>query len=216
MKIVCLSDTHCQMDRVKVPYARMLIHAGDLTFNGSLESISKELGLISVLPHKYKLVIAGNHDWCFDNILRRRVEEDCEKLGIIYLRDREITIDGIKFYGSPWQPRFHDWAFNLDRGPQIAEKWAAIPDDTEVLITHGPPYNIGDPSYRGERVGCQDLLARIKNLPKLQAHIFGHIHAGYGQYEQDGVKFINASICNERYNPLNAPIKITVERRMQT
>lgn len=210
MNLVCISDTHCRTNCVALPEGDVLIHAGDFTFRGSLGEIKPELEIIATAPHKHKIVIAGNHDWCFDNPFRKKVEKDCEKLGITYLRDESVTIDGVKFYGSPWQPRFFDWAFNVDRGPKIAEKWAAIPDDVEVLITHGPPFGIGDPTYRDGRVGCNDLLGRICELKKLKVHVFGHIHLGYGEYEDIGVKFINASICNERYNPVNLPIEVEI------
>ena len=206
MRLVCVSDTHCRMNCVAVPEGDVFIHAGDLTFNGSLAQICPELEIISKLPHEHKVIIAGNHDWCFENVFAEDVEEECTRLGITYLKDTATTIDGVKFYGSPWQPRFYDWAFNVDRGPKIAEKWAQIPDDTQVLITHGPPFGIGDPTYRDGRVGCEDLLARVKQLPRLLVHVFGHIHLGYGEYHEHGVKFINASSCNERYNPVNSPI----------
>ncbi|MFZ2886262.1 MAG: metallophosphoesterase family protein, partial [Minisyncoccia bacterium] len=193
---------------VEVPEGDVFVHAGDLTFDGSLGEIGQELELIAELPHKHKVIIAGNHDWCFDNINRKRVEKDCKNLGITYLRDEEVVIDGVRFYGSPWQPRFFDWAFNVDRGPKLAEIWAKIPDDTQVLITHGPPRGIGDPTYRDGRVGCEDLLVRVKQLPKLLVHVFGHIHLGYGGHREHGIKFVNASSCNERYNPVNPPIVV--------
>lgn len=210
MKLVCISDTHCRMNCVALPEGDVLIHAGDLTFDGSLGEIKQELEIIAAAPHKHKVVIAGNHDWCFDNINRKRMEKTCKKLGITYLRDEAVTINGVKFYGSPWQPRFFDWAFNVDRGPKIAEKWAVIPDDVEVLITHGPPMGVLDPAYRGERVGCADLLDRIVQLKQLKVHVFGHIHPGYGTMEEYGVKFVNASTCNERYNPVNLPIEVEI------
>ena len=208
MRLVCVSDTHCRMNCVDVPEGDVFIHAGDLTFDGSLGQTTPELEIIAALPHKHKVLIAGNHDWCFDNINRKRVESACDSHGITYLRDQEAIIEGVSFYGSPWQPRFYDWAFNVDRGPKLAEIWAKIPDDTEVLITHGPPFGIGDPTYRKERVGCEDLLARVQHLPKLLVHIFGHIHPGYGVYEEMGIKFVNASTCNERYAPVNPPIVV--------
>jgi Icc-related predicted phosphoesterase len=121
-----------------------------------------------------------------------------------YLHDEHVILGGIKFYGSPYQPEFFNWAFNLRRGPEIAAKWEIIPDDTEVLITHGPPSMIGDQVNRDgtlsvENVGCRDLSRRIAKLPKLGAHICGHIHEGHGLRVIDGVNYINASVLDDRY-----------------
>jgi Icc-related predicted phosphoesterase len=102
-----------------------------------------------------------------------------------------------------------DWAFNLQRGPALREKWALIPEGTDVLITHGPPFGILDWTARGERVGCEDLLEAVRRV-KPRLHVFGHIHEGYGEHEQDGTRFVNASICTEAYQPTNAPIVVDV------
>jgi hypothetical protein len=112
-----------------------------------------------------------------------------------------VTIEGITFWGSPWQPWFFDWAFNLRRGPAIAANWSLIPDATDVLVTHGPPMGILD-AIGTEHVGCLDLDKRVTQLrPKV--HIFGHIHEGSGEQERDGTHYVNASICDAQYLPLN-------------
>jgi len=102
-----------------------------------------------------------------------------------------VEIEGVRFWGSPWQPWFFDWAFNLERGEEIRAKWELIPDDTEVLITHGPPQGHGDMTSRGEGAGCADLLARIRQV-KPRYHLFGHIHEGYGT-STDGVTSVSPS-----------------------
>lgn len=163
-------------------------------------------------PHRHKLVIAGNHDWLFQN-----APTDAAALipdGVTYLQDSGMVIEGIKFWGSPWQPAFHDWAFNLNRGRVIAEKWKLIPDDTQVLITHGPPFGILDRLIEtfgkpGSQVGCEDLTHRINALRSLRLHVFGHIHHSYGQ-ETDwkGRIFVNASIVDENYRRAHPPIVI--------
>jgi len=206
MKIVCFSDTHKLQNEIKVPSGDVLLFAGDMCGGGGLTSVVQFNHWIGTLPHKHKIVIAGNHDRCFENNLQFAAKEamtNCD-----YLEDSEIVIDGVKFYGSPWQPFFCSWAFNLERGKSLEKKWAMIPDDVDVLITHGPPHGILDVTIDGEKTGCEDLLARIKNLSKLKYHIFGHIHEGYGTKEKDGVKFINASVCTFRYEPINAPIVV--------
>lgn len=129
-----------------------------------------------------------------------------------FLQDKAAIIEGIKFYGSPWQPEFMDWAFNLQRdGIDLMNKWAAIPDDTEILLTHGPPFGILDMTLQGEQVGCEQLARRIKQLKHLQIHAFGHIHEAYGVEEINQVKYINACTCNRSYQPINKPIVIDLK-----
>src|SRR5690606_11518487 len=136
------------------------------------------------LPHKRKIFVAGNHDWLFekdDDRARGLLDP-----GISYLQDSSTEIDGLKIYGSPWQPRFFDWAFNLNRGREMAEKWAMIPDEIDILITHGRPHGILDLVPRqgwNENTGCEELRKRVEQLShlgRLKLHVFGHIHCGYG------------------------------------
>ena len=212
MKIVCISDTHNCGEQIRVPDGDLLIHSGDATIKGTREEVERFAQWFSGLPHRHKIFVAGNHDWLFqrNNDLARRLLGD----DIVYLQDSDVEIDGLKIYGSPWQPRFYDWAFNLDRGPEIAAKWRAVPDDIDILITHGPPKGILDHVPRADgfdHEGCEELSKRIKEIARtgrLRAHIFGHIHFGHGIVENDGVIFANASICNEDYLPLNPALII--------
>jgi len=187
----------------------VLVHAGDLTGHGSLGELGSAVQWLGKLPHKRKIVIAGNHDFCFQHGLgaRSMFADDTE-----YLEDSATVYNGVKFYGSPYQPEFGGWAFNLKRGSQLADRWSKIPDDTEVLITHGPPFGILDwlkttgmdgIGLDTEYVGCEDLLRRVKELPKLKLHVFGHIHLHGGQtMEMEGKRFVNAAVCDERYFPV--------------
>ena len=207
MRIVCISDTHTQHG-VAIPPGDVLVHAGDLTHSGEWPVIGKALRWIAKAPHPHKIVIAGNHDWAFQH----RPDELPDYLphGVTYLEDSGIEIGGLKFWGSPWQPRFHNWAFNLKRGPEIAAKWELIPDDTDVLITHGPAFGIlDDLPGGGGGVGCKDLLRRVETLPRLRLHVFGHIHHGYGMVtDARGRHFVNACICDEVYRQSNRPIVV--------
>jgi Icc-related predicted phosphoesterase len=211
MRIVCLSDTHNCNEQIIVPDGDILIHAGDATVSGNFFEVRDFCQWFRKLPHKYKIFIAGNHDWLFerDNNFARSLVRD-----FIYLQDSAAEIEGLKIYGSPWQPRFFDWAFNLNRGIELAEKWKLISLDTDILITHGPPHGILDEVPRKfwvENTGCEELRKRVETLAefgKLKLHIFGHIHCGYGQDEQFGVKFVNASNCNEQYKPTQPPIVV--------
>jgi hypothetical protein len=147
-----------------------------------------------------------NHDFCFErqNEAARRVLAHAA-----YLQDDGLTIEGVSFWGSPWQPWFHDWAFNLPRGSALAEKWSLIPAQTDVLITHGPPMGHGDRTFRGEAVGCRDLMERVLEV-RPQLHVFGHIHEGYGTTTQVGITFANASVCDLRYRAVQAPLVFDV------
>jgi len=205
-KIVCLSDTHNCHGQIAVPDGDILIHAGDATIQGTIDEVILFNEWLANLPHPHKIFVAGNHDWLFEtsNQFARTLLDS----SIHYLQDSSVEIEGLKIYGSPWQPRFFDWAFNLMRGAELAEKWKMIADDTDVLITHGPPFGILDAvprRYFIENTGCEELIKRVETIkPKL--HIFGHIHCGYGTTEKLGVKFVNASNCDESYEPTNAPV----------
>ncbi|WP_372371198.1 metallophosphatase domain-containing protein [Candidatus Uabimicrobium sp. HlEnr_7] len=204
IKIVAISDTHNRRPQVTIPDGDILIHAGDITSKGALRDVRRFNNYLGELPHKHKIVIAGNHDFCFE---REREAAQKELSNAIYLQDSEIVIEGIKFYGSPWQPWFFDWAFNLQRGEEIREKWQLIPNDTNVLITHGPPLGYGDTVANGNKVGCEDLLNKVIEI-KPRYHIFGHIHEAYGITKNDHTTFVNASICTLEYKPTNQPTQI--------
>lgn len=173
-------------------------------FIGEVEEFNKWLG---TLPYEHKIVIAGNHDFCFEHTpaLARQTLTNAT-----YLQDESVEILGLKFYGSPWQPWFYDWAFNLKRGKALADVWAQIPLNTDVLITHGPPYGILDATRRGEQVGCQDLTSRVQSL-NVKFHCFGHIHEGYGMVTEGRTQFVNASSCNLEYQPINEPVVVEIE-----
>jgi Icc-related predicted phosphoesterase len=206
MKLVCISDTHSLHRRIReIPDGDVLIHAGDCLGQGTLENIEDLNDWLGTLPHRHKILIAGNHDWAF----QETPEQAQQALtNAVYLEDSGVEIEGIRFWGSPWTPTFLDWAFMLERGEPLQQKWQLIPENTDVLITHGPPRGIGDEAnlgFKSQNVGCDDLLARIQELA-LKAHIFGHIHEGYGEYPQGQATLINTSTCNARYEPLNSPI----------
>lgn len=207
-RIVCLSDTHNCHEQIAVPDGDVLIHAGDATIRGTIEEIVLFNHWFAGLPHRYKIFVAGNHDWLFEtnNPLARTLLDS----SIYYLQDSSVEIENLKIYGAPWQPRFYDWAFNLMRGAELSAKWKLIPDAADVLITHGPPNGILDRvpmPYNFENVGCEELRKRVEAVrPRL--HVFGHIHCGYGTAEKFGVRFVNASICDESYEPNNPPIVI--------
>ena len=212
-RIVCISDTHNCNEQISIRGGDVLIHSGDATVQGTGQEVIEFLYWFSKLPHDHKVLIAGNHDWLFqtDNRYARSLASDSR---ITYLQDSTVEILGLKIYGSPWQPRFYDWAFNLNRGAELAEKWSEIPDDTDILVTHGPPKGILDQvetRFGASNEGCEELRTRVEGVAakgRLKLHVFGHIHSGYGVHEEFGVKFVNASICDEEYRPTQPPIVI--------
>lgn len=201
MKIVCISDTHNEEMMEQVPDGDILIHAGDATRLGSLQEVAIFAQWWGFLPHKHKIFIPGNHDFLYEGA--RSIADTFVRS----LQDELMEIEGLKIYGSPWQPEFFDWAFNLPRGEPLRRVWSRIPDDVDILITHGPPFGILDANMSGEPVGCEDLLARVKEV-KPRLHIFGHIHEGYGQRTVGRTTFINASICDEDYVASRKPFVI--------
>lgn len=211
MRIVCISDTHSLHRKIpSIPDGDVLIHAGDCLGAGSLENVEDLNVWLGTLPHRHKIVIAGNHDWAFQEIPD---QARAALSNAIYLEDSGVEIEGVRFWGSPWTPTFMDWAFMLERGQPLYDRWQKIPEDTDVLITHGPPKGVGDLATMGfkcQNVGCQDLLDRIDQLC-LKAHVFGHIHEGYGQYQRDKTHLINASTCTARYAATNPPVVLELD-----
>lgn len=202
MKIVCISDTHNFHNQLTIPDGDMLIHAGDATVYGKISEVAAFAEWFNGLPHKHKIFVAGNHDWLYEK------DPYLAKTFVPNLLDNLIEIEGLKIYGSSWNPWFYDWAFNLHRGEPLAEKWALIPDEVDILVTHSPPYGIGD-AVNGVGQGCEELRKVVDRIrPKV--NVFGHIHEGYGTVELNGTFFVNASICDGAYQPVNEPIVIEI------
>lgn len=215
MKILAFSDSHNQHEILTkwnwMPEADVLVFGGDMSLRGTEGEVKAFFDWFWRLEqYKHKIFIAGNHDFLFErnpDLIKNTVFPE----NVHYLNDQELVIDGVKFWGSPITPWFHNWAFNRFRGEEIKKHWDLIPLDTDVLITHGPPYNILDEvmypsSYNPEmNVGCKDLTEKIKELKQLKAHIFGHIHETYGAEEHLGVKYFNASFLDRKYRPTHKP-----------
>lgn len=225
-KIACMSDFHGMWHGLSYPSADILVVAGDIFKNFSRDRDHDAIRQLSSLDelnnhfywlknegiYKEIIVVAGNHDFVFERqnkLARERIDS------FIYLQDEAVEIDGLKFYGSPHQPWFFDWAFNFPnhhenffRSRAHAQTiWDMIPGDTEVLITHGPPLYILDTCYDGRQVGCQYLKEKLQQLVHLKLHVFGHIHHSHGEEQISRTKFVNASICTEAYKPTH-PIRV--------
>lgn len=206
MRIVALSDTHCRHKSVKLPKGDLLIHAGDISYRGKLSEVTDFLSWFGALPHPHKIFIAGNHDFYFEKASSLQIQELLPP-GVLYLNDCGVTINNINVWGSPVTPWFYNWAFNRPRGAAIDLHWNLIPDDTQILITHGPAFGILDTVINGNHVGDKGLLKRIETV-KPALHICGHIHEAHGRVKRGATRFINASILNEKYECVNPPVVV--------
>jgi len=233
MRIVCISDTHSLHENMRheLPKGNILIHAGDISNRGGERDVTNFIHWFqNIEGYDMKIFVSGNHDFCFERVNEPHhkgdydwlhhlmSEENLSQSDVVYLEDDyvlyvsdELSIP-LKIYGSPWQPWFYDWAFNLPRlGTELQEKWDMIPMDTDILITHGPPNGYGDfvDNFRqpNRNVGCELLRNKIEEINPI-LNIFGHIHEGYGVYTNEKTTFVNASTCTARYEPTNKPIII--------
>lgn len=219
MKFACISDTHGfherLTDRIIQENPDVLIHAGDQTMRGYDSEVRNFYDWLKYLPVKYKVFIAGNHDFFYENhprIIQQYLKEKFENElnnTVFYLENNACIIDGVVIHGSPITPWYHDWAFNRARGEQIKRYWDNIPNDVDILVTHGPPHGILDLTLTTqENVGCEDLLERVKELNNynLRHHVFGHIHEEAGMKRIGNICFVNASSLDFNYKPVCDPI----------
>lgn len=229
MKITCVSDLHGEQPELEG--GDLLILAGDYTASSKIPQWCEFFSWVKKQNYHKKIMIAGNHDSLFEHGYPKTQQEAdelkevqsilmeqelMEEEDFEYLCDSRAEFNGMKIWGSPWTPSFGNWYFMKDRGEDIKKMWDLIPDDTEILITHGPPFGILDEVTRSskyrivERCGCHHLRSSLERLKNLKLHIFGHIHEGYGQVEIDGVTYINCSIMNGDYESVNKPINIII------
>lgn len=230
-KFVCISDTHTKHRELEMPQGNVLLHSGDISYTYKSDLLEERKQLIDFsewlgeLSYEHIVVVAGNHDFLFE-------KEEEEAVSILtqhndrvhYLNQSSVTINGIKIYGEPRQPKFYDWAFNVSRN-NMKDVWELVPDDVDILVTHGPPLGYGDVvenktsfdlfhANQFERVGCKHMKnmidSRIENPFKLIT--FGHIHEGYGQWYKPltNTHIVNASVVNNKYKVKNKPVVIEI------
>lgn len=208
-------------DQVVVPDGDLLIHCGDWTGRGTMPAIEKFLNWFGNQPCPNKCFTAGNHELALDKGPMRNdklalIKKYADKYNMHYLEDSGTTINGLNIWASPATPYFYGWAFNKERGHDIKQHWDLIPDNTNILITHGPPYGILDVvplrfgEHRDPHQGCEELAKRVKELKDLKLSCYGHIHSGYGQLQINNTTFVNASTCTEEYAPTNKPMVINL------
>lgn len=196
--ITTISDTHNQHDAIDVGSGDLIIHAGDATSRGKEYEIQRFLMWYGKQDYECKIFVPGNHDFGFESYPQLYADM-CDLYGVTLLNDSGHTYRGIKIWGSPVQPEFHGWAFNRS-ATAIAPHWAMIPDDTDILVTHGPPRGILDLAHGYNPAGCPLLLKRVQEVkPKL--HVFGHVHESRGMLRRDGTVYVNAACLDRRYEP---------------
>jgi Icc-related predicted phosphoesterase len=210
--IACTSDLHEHLPDVSA--CDLLLIAGDVSFAFKGDLVAKQAFLandfknwLERVPADEVVLVAGNHD------------QSIEKWGVPdglrchYLQDDGLELFGLRIWGTPWQPWFYDWAFNAPRrdGEEfLASKFDAIPDDTDIVVAHGPPRGFGDRTSGHDghaHVGSTAMTATLERVqPRLM--ICGHIHPAYGRYRLGTTEIINASLVDEDYRPVNPVVRI--------
>ena len=210
-RITFISDSHTKHKQIEkdLPGGNIIIHSGDISSMGYKYEIDDFCKWFDNLNYDIKIFIAGNHDFLFERNPNESYKIINSYKNIKYLEDSLVIVNDIKIWGSPWQPEFYNWAFNLPKnGIKLAEKWNNIPPDIDILITHGPPFGHLDMVINENiSLGCQLLENRIEKInPKI--HVFGHIHSGYGYKFYNNTHYINASVLDEKYQYTQQPITI--------
>lgn len=208
-----ISDTHAKYNKLQIPECDLLISAGDYSFVGEKHIVKDFHEWLDVQPATHVISVQGNHEkWVEKNWEQAKQLVNQVAPAVHFVDEGGVEIDGVKIWCSAITPWFYDWAWNRS-GKQLEDHWKRIPEDIDILVTHGPPYGILDTVYfpdgmtPKEQVGCYRLADRIKQLKKLKLHVFGHIHGSSGEAYVDGVKYVNASICDEQYMPTN-PVRV--------
>ncbi len=228
MKVVIVSDTHLLLqEEIPVPDGDILIHCGDCLNSGDFKELPGFLNWFFGLNFPHKILVPGNHDFCFDNEYNNLSLKEVTKFNgagqqVHLLIDQSIEIEGVKFHGSPWQGSLPFWA--CYRGEKFRKlAWASIPNNLDFLITHVPPFGILDQAYlyipggypdRSKKISTGNKLLRefvLEKRPKY--HAFGHIHEAAGVHKENGTTFINAANLNRDYKYQNAPVCVEVETK---
>ena len=217
MKITFISDTHTKHHQItsQLPGGDLLVHAGDFTSRGYKHEIQQFFKWFNGLDsYTNKIVISGNHDLMFEDDPMLAKDIISHYPNVTYLQD-DLEVIGenysssVKVYGSPWQPEFYNWAFNLPRnGEELKEKWDEIPHNMDIVVTHGPAWGHLDTVVgQSMNLGCELLAERLK-VVKPKIHVFGHIHSGYGYKFHEGTHYFNAAVLGEDYVFTQKPMTV--------
>lgn len=216
-----MSDTHMQHRGIAYKYpdafpsGDVLIHCGDWSGYGELSELIDFTRWIERLDYSEKIVVAGNHDlWTESN--QEETRKILLKSDITYLQDESYVLkNGMLLYGSPWTPAFMNWGFMKDQH-ELVEVWKKVSDTVDILVTHGPPYQIMDRVFRGVNIGDRALRDRIEELENLKYHFFGHSHEGYGHTEYtthkgNSIQMYNIAVVDINMVLVRSPIHLEVE-----
>lgn len=212
IKVIAISDTHGKWNKLTIPECDILISAGDYSWKGELHMVRDFHKWLNKQPTKHIISVQGNHETGVEKnfeLSKETALKVCPK--VHFIDEGLVEVDGLRIWGSAITPWFHNWAWNRFPGDEIQKHWDNIPENIDILVTHGPPHGIldGVEKFNGklcefeiEHCGCPQLLNKVLNI-KPKAHVFGHIHEGSGTYTRDGITFINAAICNGKYDAVN-------------
>lgn len=214
LRIAMISDVHTKWKHLVIPECDILISAGDYSFRGEKHIHVNFHKWLSQQNAKHIISVCGNHETGIENNFQA-AKDLVQKIDqrIHFIEEETIEIEGLKIHGSAISPFFNNWAWNRHRGAEIKKHWDLIPEDVDILVTHTPPHGILDIVYHNdgvtpkERVGCEELAKRIKDLKQLKLHVFGHIHSSSGEIDIDGIRYVNAAICDEDYICVN-PVRV--------
>jgi Icc-related predicted phosphoesterase len=214
MKICVISDIHCKQNSVTIPECDILISSGDYSFRGELHVVKDFHKWLNKQPAKHIISVQGNHETGVERnfqISKLEAEKACPR--VHFVDEGLVEVEGLKVWCTAITPFFCNWAWNRYPGDEIQKHWDLIPSGIDILVSHGPPHKILDGVPEGggrvRHCGCPQLLAKVLEL-KPKFHFFGHIHEGRGIHTQDGITFVNASICNENYQPIHKPVVVTI------
>ncbi|CAF0927493.1 unnamed protein product [Adineta ricciae] len=208
LRLVCISDTHNEIHRIHIPDGDVFIHCGDaVRFRTCARDIRVFNDFVGTLSHRYKIFISGNHCICFDPEHPEQTQQILSNM--TYLQDQLIDIKGVQIYGSPWRPKrgiiYPAEAFGYD--PQLIREdiWSYIPEDIDILLTHGPPYSVRDyHPLTAERIGCPGLLDEVVTRVRPRIHLFGHMHEcrGASLYRSEDNRTLEGEYSHDKSNEI--------------
>ena len=218
MKIFGISDTHGKVDQVTIPECDILLHAGDIApwhynwhFTNQLHWFKTSFAMwLEGVPAKHIVCVPGNHDWVCEKNLS--IVKEVMPPNVHIIHDELLEIEGLRIFGTAWQPSFCNWAFNCsDNDTDLYKKFKRIPDDIDILLTHCPPKGFCDIVPRGENAGSSSLMLRLYEMqPKPLVNVCGHIHCGRGQAKLGDTTIYNVSVVNEAYEVVYEPTEIII------
>ena len=212
MRVAAISDTHGRQNW-NIPSCDVFIHAGDITGRGSLQETA--VFATKLREHmdspdgpRHAIIVPGNHDECFELFTEPTLALFGPRVHV--LLHASLVLDGVRFFGSPWTPPFMQWHF-MATEQRLAALYEAMPDEIDVLVTHGQPYGVLDPGWQAAHVGSSALAAAV-SARNVQHHAFGHLHAAGGHMVQQGhTTFYNVAACNDAYQMVNQPRILDVQ-----